>query len=91
MAFLDKIPESSYGILECTAGTVLFSIPPFIFLLFSANAVILFFYYSIVLFMVFGFASHVRSHDVSDQLRGLINKAQAARKDIVKYSKKHEI
>jgi hypothetical protein len=41
--------------------------------------------------MLFGFASHVRSHDVAEDLQSLISKAQATRKDIKKYEKKHEI
>lgn len=91
MALLDKIPEQSYGIIECLIGTTLFTIPPFIFLIFNSNALILAFYYTIVIFMLFGFASHVRSHDVAEDLQSLISKAQATRKDIKKYEKKHEI
>jgi hypothetical protein len=88
MAFLDRIPEDSYGIFECILATLLFSLPPFVFLLFSANALILFFYYSIIIFMILGFASHLRSHDVADDLKSLISKAYATRKEIKKYENK---
>jgi uncharacterized metal-binding protein len=91
MTFLDEIPEKSYGIIECLIGTALFSIFPIIAILCSINSFILFLYYSVVLFMIFGFAAHIRSHDVTDTMRSLISKADAAKKEIDKYAKNNKL
>jgi hypothetical protein len=91
MALLEKIPEKSYGIIECLVWTILASIPAIILLLLKVNIFILFSYYSILLFMVFGFASHLRSHDVDKDIKTLIGKTKEVRRQIKKYGKNHEI
>jgi hypothetical protein len=91
MALLDRIPEDSYGVLECFLGTLLFSIPALVMVLMKVNLFILFFYYSVVVFMILGFASHIRSHDVEDSLKSLISKAKGTKKQIDKFKEKNEI
>ena len=91
MALLNRIPEESYGVLESFLGTLLFSIPALVMVLMKVNLFILFFYYSVVVFMILGFASHIRSHDVEESLKSLISKAQGTKKQIDKYKEKEDI
>lgn len=91
MALLEKCPENTYAVIECLLGTLLFSIFPFILILLKINYFILFFYYSVVIFMILGFASHIRSHDVEDSLKSLISKAKGTKKQIDKFKEKNKI
>lgn len=88
---MEKIPEKSYGILECLVVSFIFSIPAFFMALFKVNHFIFLLYFYTCCFIIAGYAVHISSHDVSNQINGLLNKAKATRKDIKKYEKNNEI
>ena len=77
----EKVPRSSYGIMESIIPSIILLIPVLILILFKINPYLIMMYYSVTTFLLCSLILHFNSNGASEE-KGIINKIKKVKKNI---------